>query len=78
MSASHNFTSIVAIHELNGNAKETWRDRASGKLWLEDFLSTAMPNARILKFGYDSSLVFSRSKSGIESFWRDLLNRLKV
>jgi len=37
-----------------------------------------MPAARIMTFGYDSSLAFSKSRAGIESFARDLLNRLRL
>lgn len=31
-----------------------------------------------MTFGYDSKLAFSRSKAGIDSFARDLLNRLRM
>lgn len=31
-----------------------------------------------MTFGYDSALAFSRSKSGVDNFARDLLNRLRV
>ncbi|KAF5010114.1 hypothetical protein FDECE_3700 [Fusarium decemcellulare] len=68
--------SIVAVHGLKGKARGTWRDRASGMIWLEDFLPRVMPNARIMTFGYDSSLMMSHSKATIEDFARDLLNRL--
>ncbi|OTB13627.1 hypothetical protein K445DRAFT_24472 [Daldinia sp. EC12] len=69
---------IVAVHGLNGKARETWRDEQSNALWLEDFLPDAIPNAQIMTFGYDSSLLFSNSKGRIEDFARDLLNRLWV
>ncbi|KAK4139151.1 uncharacterized protein C8A04DRAFT_33378 [Dichotomopilus funicola] len=46
--------------------------------WLEDFLPDAFPKARIMTFGYDSGLAFNRSKAGVESFARDLLNRLRM
>ncbi|KAJ3537607.1 hypothetical protein NM208_g4450 [Fusarium decemcellulare] len=67
---------IVAVHGLKGKARGTWRDRASGMIWLEDFLPRVMPDARIMTFGYDSSLMMSHSKATIEDFARDLLNRL--
>ncbi|KAL2441954.1 hypothetical protein ABEF94_017145 [Exophiala dermatitidis] len=35
-----------------------------------------MPNARIMTFRYDSSLLLSRSKAGIKDFALDLLNRI--
>jgi hypothetical protein len=48
------------VHGLNGKARETWEDEQSGVLWLEDFLPETMPDARIMTFGYDSSLLLSR------------------
>ncbi|KAH8744418.1 hypothetical protein F5882DRAFT_497181, partial [Hyaloscypha sp. PMI_1271] len=69
---------IVAVHGLNGTARKTWTDEDSGSFWLEDFLPGALPNARIMTFGYDSGLAFSRSKAGVENFSRDLLNRLRL
>ncbi|KAK0612792.1 hypothetical protein B0T17DRAFT_583367 [Bombardia bombarda] len=69
---------IVAIHGLNGTAKKTWTDPESGRFWLEDFLPGSLPNSRIMTFGYDSGLAFNRSKSGIDNFARDLLNRLRM
>jgi hypothetical protein len=70
--------SIVAVHGLNGTARRTWTDKDSGKFWLEDFLPEALPKSRIMTFGYDSGLAFSRSKAGVENFARDLLNRLRL
>ncbi|UKZ73695.1 hypothetical protein TrVFT333_001345 [Trichoderma virens FT-333] len=67
---------IVAVHGLNGKARGTWTDKDSGMLWLEHFLPEDIPDARIMTFGYDSSLMFSQSKGRIEDFARDLLNRL--
>ncbi|KAI0454754.1 hypothetical protein F5B21DRAFT_514460 [Xylaria acuta] len=67
---------IVAVHGLNGKARDTWKDEASGMLWLEDFLPEVLPQARIMTFGYDSGLLLSHSKGRIDDFARDLLNRL--
>lgn len=70
--------SIVAVHGLNGNAKKTWTDPGSGTCWLEHLLPDALPRARIMTFGYDSRLAFSRSRAGLDNFARDLLNRLRM
>ena len=70
--------SIVAVHGLNGTPRGTWTDKKSGRFWLEDFLPTALPTARIMTFGYDSRLAFSNSMAGVENFARDLLNRLRI
>ena len=40
--------SIIAIHGLNGNLCTTWTD--GDRLWLRDFLPTAIPEARIFTF----------------------------
>lgn len=65
---------IVAIHGLGGHAYNTWTDRE--KLWLRDFLPSQIPNARIMSYGYNSAVAFSKSVAGIEEFAEDLLNRL--
>jgi hypothetical protein len=31
-----------------------------------------------MTFGYDSALAFSRSRAGVETFAKDLLNRLRM
>ncbi|KIL88375.1 hypothetical protein FAVG1_08454 [Fusarium avenaceum] len=69
---------IVAVHGLNGSARKTWTDSATGQCWLEDLLPESIPRCRIMTFGYDSKLAFSKSRSGVEAFAQDLLNRLRV
>ncbi|CEI70924.1 unnamed protein product [Fusarium venenatum] len=69
---------IVAVHGLNGSAKKTWTDSATGYCWLEDLLPESIPRCRVMTFGYDSKLAFSKSQSGVEAFAQDLLNRLRV
>lgn len=46
---------IIAVHGLNGNANKTWT-HPNGKLWLKDFLPTALPGARIFTYGYDAKV----------------------
>ncbi|EXL39953.1 hypothetical protein FOCG_17455 [Fusarium oxysporum f. sp. radicis-lycopersici 26381] len=69
---------IVAVHGLNGSANKTWTDSATGYCWLEDLLPESIPRCRVMTFGYDSKLAFSKSQSGVEAFAQDLLNRLRV
>lgn len=38
----------------------------------------SVPESRVMTFGYDSSLAFSKSRAGIENYARDLLNRLRA
>jgi len=49
-----------------------------GKLLVRGFPPDSLPKARIMTFGYDSGLAFTKSKAGIENFARDLLNRLRI
>jgi hypothetical protein len=42
------------VHGLNGHRETSWRDEASGTMWLEDLLPRRVPTARILTFGYDA------------------------
>ena len=67
-------SSIVAVHGLGGDKYDTWED--DGKIWLRDFLPAKVPNARIMTYGYNSIVAFSKSVAEIEDFAVDLLGRL--
>lgn len=67
---------IIAIHGLNGHYKKTWTAvSSSGKEcnWLQDLLPTQLPNARIMSYGYNSAVQFSKSTAGIGEFADQLL-----
>jgi hypothetical protein len=70
--------SIVAVHGLGGHAINTWTHASTGKLWLRDFLPLAIPNARIMSFGYDSKVVGSRSILGMMENANSLLTHLSL
>jgi hypothetical protein len=55
---SHQLCSIVAIHGLNGHATKTWSAISTGICWLghPDYLPKHIPNARVLAYGYNSSI----------------------
>ena len=54
--------SVIAITSLGGHAFGSWRSRAATMrpidrpMWLRDFLPGSFPNARIMTYGYDSTL----------------------
>lgn len=50
------FSSVIAIHGLGADPDWSWKDKASGVSWIRDthMLPSAIPNARILRFGYDA------------------------
>jgi hypothetical protein len=68
--------SIVAVHGLGGHPMNTWTHASTGNLWLRDFLPFAIPNARIMTFGYDARVVGSRSILGIMENANGLLTHL--
>jgi hypothetical protein len=63
---------IVAVHGLGGQRLRTWKNN-KGEIWLQDWLPTSLPGARIYTYGYNSDPVFSNSKFGIDDFARRLL-----
>ena len=70
---------IVAIHGLNGHYLNTWTEKtASGEQvnWLRDFLPKQIPSARIMSYGYNSAVQFSKSVADIGTFAEQLLNDL--
>ena len=54
--------SVIAITGLGGHAFGSWRSRISTEcpldrpMWLRDYLPKRFPNARVMTYGYDSSL----------------------
>jgi hypothetical protein len=47
---------VVAVHGLGAIPEITWKEKKSGVNWLEHeaMLPSAIPDARIMRFGYDS------------------------
>ncbi|KAA6409764.1 MAG: kinesin light chain 1 [Lasallia pustulata] len=68
---------VVGVHGLQGDAYMTW-EHDNGSLWLRDFLPADIPFARIMTFGYDSTVAFSKSVAKIEDKALELLNQLSA
>ena len=70
------------MHGLNGHAFGTWachdEDRANLEtMWLRDFLPTQIKGARVLTYGYNSTLLGpNTSVSTVRDFASDLLRRI--
>jgi hypothetical protein len=69
---------IVALHGLNGHWEKTWQATANLNqvIWLRDFLPQQIPHARMMSFGYDSILQFSKPVADIGTFAEQLLEDL--
>jgi triacylglycerol esterase/lipase EstA (alpha/beta hydrolase family) len=68
---------VVAVHGLQGHAFKTWTFD-NGNMWLRDELPGNVPAARVLTFGYDSTIAFSRSVATIEDIALQLLTALHM
>lgn len=68
---------VVAVHGLQGDAFKTWQ-HDNGSIWLRDFLPADIPLARIMTFGYDSTVAFSKSVAKLEDKSLELLNSLSA
>lgn len=55
----------------------TWTDKDE-HLWLRDSLPSHIPRARIMTFGYDSSVLLGKSRMTINDFAIDLTIRLEL
>ncbi|KAK7431277.1 hypothetical protein QQZ08_002048 [Neonectria magnoliae] len=72
---------LVAVHGLNHSntdfhAEKTWT-ASNNSMWLKDFLSKTLPEARVLLFGYNANVAFQTSIAGVREQAENLLNRLK-
>src|ERR1700738_657712 len=71
---------IIAMHGLNGHYEKTWQAKShSGKYvnWLRDFLAQQIPNARIMSYGYSSTVAYSKSVANIDTFAGQLLEDIR-
>lgn len=76
---------IVAVHGLNPRSRDdtehawnTWRNRASGRLWLRDDLPQSTPDARIFIYEYNATAVYGKDKSTFVDKSNELLEALRA
>jgi hypothetical protein len=69
-------SSVVAVHGLNGDPKNTWTNPKTNAFWLKDFLPQDVPNARIMTFGYNANVVFGNTTADIIDHAKGLLSSL--
>ena len=70
------YTSLVAIHGLNGDPMGTWTHQIGQPMWLRDILPQALPNVRILTYGYDASFRNFTAEQDIRKSSINLLSEL--
>lgn len=68
---------MATIHGLQGDAYESWKHE-DGTMWHESILPDKIPFARIMTFGYDSTIAFSSSGATLEDKSIELINRLSI
>lgn len=64
--------SLIAISGLNGHAYGSFKQRGGSFMWLRDALPKDLSCARILIYGYDTSLVNSESFQNISDVGKRL------
>jgi hypothetical protein len=56
------YPSIIFVHGITGHREHTWSIRKGVRPWPETLLPPKIPEARILSFGYDATVVSLRPK----------------
>ena len=69
-------SSIIAVTGLAGHAFGSWA-HSPKEMWLRDDLPSALPNVRIITYGYPSSLLGSTSYSSFDGHAGNFTVRLR-
>ena len=75
MSSSIHY-SVVAVTGLAGHAFESWRNRESNRMWLQDFLPDSIQGIRIMTYGYNTELI-GTSAGRLLDHRRDLIQQVQ-
>lgn len=70
------FTSIVAVHGLNGDPKDTWTNPKTKAFFLQDYIPGDVEGSRVFNFGYNADVAFGNTTAGIKDHAVDLLSSL--
>jgi hypothetical protein len=65
--------SLIAVTGLNGHPFASWKEKDGNFMWLRDGLPQALPNTRIMTYGYNSRLSGSASFASISDYGKSLL-----
>ena len=68
-----NYHSVVAVTGLAGHAFESWRNRESNRMWLQEFLPNNIKGIRIMTYGYNTEANTGR----ILDHRRDLVQQIQ-
>ncbi|RDW87769.1 hypothetical protein BP5796_03463 [Coleophoma crateriformis] len=71
---------IIFVHGLGGHAIHSWRSRTSSEFWIVDFLPQDVKHARIMTYGYDTTLDIGgkqhHGKKSINSLAKSMLEEI--
>ncbi|KFY96739.1 hypothetical protein V498_02511 [Pseudogymnoascus sp. VKM F-4517 (FW-2822)] len=69
---------ILSISGLGGHPVGSFKDRDGHHIWLRDSLPQDIPKARVLVYGYDTSLVDPNTKSSLTDLAKTFLSTVKA
>lgn len=80
MPEPNQFGSVVCVHGLNGDLKNTWTHKETEKTWISDpdFLKSLATQCRVMSFGYNANVLRDIIPSCINHHANDLLEKLYV
>ena len=70
------YHSVVAVKGLSGHAFESWRNRLSNRMWLQDFLPKDIKGIKIMTYGYNTELVGANTGRLLDHR-RDLIQQIE-
>jgi hypothetical protein len=78
LNPQNNINSIIALSGLGGHAFGSFKERKGNHMWLRDDLPNDFPHARILIYGYDTTLEDSQSIQDLEAIAGTFRTALKI